>query len=176
MELKWFGEHRKFIEKLIRFGNAYARTYKIACPRTEGFVLSAAEMQVIEYLLENEESQENMLEISKRLGISASSFTNLAAKLTKQGLLEKYHLENNKKEVIVLVSPLGKKVYEEYAREAYDHWISQVSEMLKDVPKAYIETFMDVLDYSAKAAAYPENRKKEAGNEEKEKPRLMPLS
>lgn len=56
------------------------------------------------------------------------------------------------------------------------NWISQVSEMLKDVPKAYIETFMDVLDYSAKAAAYPENRKKEAGNEEKEKPRLMPLS
>ena len=74
LELKWFGEYRELIEKMILYGNSYARTYKISCPRSHGFKLSPAEMQVIEYLLENEERQENMLEISQRLGISASSF------------------------------------------------------------------------------------------------------
>ncbi len=175
MELKWFGEHRKFIEKLILFGNSYARTYKIACPRTEGFDLSASEMQVIEYLLENEENHQNMQEISKRLGISASSFTNLVFKLTKLGILEKYHLENNRKAVIVLVSPLGRKIYDDYAKEAYEHWISQVSEMLKEVPREYVDIFTEVLDYSSKAAMYPVNRKKSVKPEEEVKPRLMPM-
>ena len=134
LELKWFGEHRALIEKLILFGNSYARTYKMTCPRTRGFDLSASEIQVIEYLLENEEQQENMVEIAKRLGISASSFTNVVFRLTKMGLLKKYHLENNRKAVIVLVSDLGKQVYEDYTKEAYEQWIAPVTDMLKDVP------------------------------------------
>ena len=29
LELKWFGEYRELIEKMILYGNSYARTYKI---------------------------------------------------------------------------------------------------------------------------------------------------
>lgn len=173
MELKWFGEHRRLIEKMILYGNSYARTYKIACPRYKGYELSASEMQVMEYLLENEEKQENMLVISQRLGISASSFTNVVSKLTKMGLLEKYHLENNRKAVIVLVSALGKEIYEAYTKEASEHWIEPVARMLEGIPKQYIEKFAEVLEYSAKISEYPEIKKNH--EEEQKKIRLMPV-
>lgn len=174
MELKWFGEHRRLIEKMVLYGNSYARTYKTACPRYKDYELSASEMQVMEYLLENEEKQENMLSVSQRLGISASSFTNVTAKLTKMGLLEKYHLENNKKAVIVLVSDLGKEIYEAYTKEAYEHWIEPVTHMLEGIPKQYIEKFEDVLEFSAKVSTYPEMKKK--CEKAQKKAKLMPMN
>ena len=172
LELKWFGEYRELIEKMILYGNSYARTYKISCPRSHGFKLSPAEMQVIEYLLENEERQENMLEISQRLGISASSFTNLAAKLVKMGLLEKYHMSNNRKAVIVLVSPLGKEIYAEYAKEAEKNLTDPITEILSGIPKEHIDAFAKALDYLAKVSAYPELRNQEDG---KDSVKLIPI-
>lgn len=168
MELKWFGEYRNLIEKLILYGNSYARTYKMVCPRSHGFELSPAEIQVIEYLLENEDRQENMQEISKRLGISASSFTNLVARLTNIGLLEKYHMSHNRKSVIVLVSSLGKEVYNEYSKEAQENLVEPIAEILKDVPREYIDAFSNTLDFLAEASSYPEIR-----NQQKEKKNIQ---
>lgn len=165
--MEWLSEYRDLIEKVIRFGNAYALRYKKPFSITNEISLSAAEIQVIEYILENEERKESMCELAKRLGISASSFTKLSAKLTDMGLLEKYHLGNNKKNIIILASDYGKKVYEAYSEEAYRTWMSNVEELLSGIPKEYVEQFTVAMDALSKIGEKEKEEEPEA---------LIPLS
>lgn len=155
MKLEWMGEHRDLIEKVIRFGNRYAVTLRNTFPITNDISLNIAEVQVLEYLLENEERKENMAEIARRLGISASSFTKHVARLASLGLLEKYHRGQNKKDIIVLVSEKGKQVYTTYAESSYTNWMETVSEVLSDIPKQYLEQVTILFDLLSRPQETP---------------------
>ncbi|MBQ8469012.1 MAG: MarR family transcriptional regulator [Clostridia bacterium] len=114
MKTEWLGRYRPLVESIIFFANDYASTYNREFVRTENGTVSYEQIQVVEYLLENEELQLNMRGVADRLGKSPSAFTKLVNKLVGKGLLEKYHAPDNKKNVIVLVSDRGRKVYDEY--------------------------------------------------------------
>lgn len=146
MKLEWMGKHRELVEKVIRYGNRYALVYRRPMPITDEVALSSLEVQVLEYLLENEELKLNMAGIARRLGVSGSAFTKCAAKLAGMGLLEKYHRDGNKKDVIVLVSDYGKQVYGAYVQQ-YTGWIEVVNQMLEGTPEKYISRFARVMDY-----------------------------
>ncbi|MBP5294475.1 MAG: MarR family transcriptional regulator, partial [Lachnospiraceae bacterium] len=81
MKLEWMGEHREVVEALIHYCNIYAGVYRIEKMSYEGITYSYAQIQVLEYLLENEERGENMRTIAHRLGIHRSNFTKIIHRL-----------------------------------------------------------------------------------------------
>ncbi len=117
MKLDWMGEYRGVVEALIHYCNIYAGVYRVEKLEFEGVTYSYAQIQVLEYLLENEELQENMSQIARRLGITRSNFTKIVQRLQAKGLLEKKPMPGSSRERSLTVTPLGRALYEDYARE-----------------------------------------------------------
>ncbi len=114
MKLEWMGKYRPFVEAMVRYGNAYAQAVNVQGVITDP-PISSSELQVMEYILENEERNDNMKQIAARLQISQSSFSKMVKQLVTKGLLEKYHSRNNQKNVIIRLTDHAREVYEEYA-------------------------------------------------------------
>ena len=87
-----------------------------------------------------------MAQIARRLGISTSSFTVLVARLTQMGLLEKYHLGSNRKNVVVIVSEKGRQAYDRYVEIMKEIWDDPVLNKLKQLPPESVDIFSEVLD------------------------------
>ena len=150
MELTWMGKYRTFVEMLIKYGNSYAQSYNTEGDYGISTLFSPSQLQVLEYILENEEKNQNMAEIAARLGITPSAFSKNVKKMTQKGLLEKYHTSENRKNVIIRVSELGRKVYEEYTQFAYRRVYKEIFEILDTVPEEYVEKFTHILEISAR--------------------------
>ena len=146
MQLQWMGEYREVVEKLIHYCNVYASIYKKECLNEHGVSFSFSQIQVLEYLLENEEKNDNMSIVAARLGIALSTFSKLVSALEEKGLLEKYFLEGNKKNIVVRVSELGRRVYESYSEEILHNHFAHMFEMLDNIPKEYLPVIAQALD------------------------------
>lgn len=145
MQLTWMGEYREMVEALIHYCNIYSAVYKIERMTYQGVSYSYAQIQVLEYLLENEEKQQNMSCIASRLGITRSNFTKIAGKLVSKGLLEKTYMPGSRKDVLLTVSPLGKELYEEYSRGVYERHFSRMFKEWEGIPEEYRDRFRDSL-------------------------------
>lgn len=77
MYLEWMGKNRAFVEKFIRYANTYAAVYKKEALYGTDIPISFEQVQVLEYLLENEQLNQNMSMIASRLGITPSNFTRI---------------------------------------------------------------------------------------------------
>lgn len=146
MKLDWLGDYRDFIEKTIKFANAYAATYQKEQSFSTKVMFSSAQIQTIEYILENEDKNQTMAEIAERLGISRSAFSKNVKKMIEKGLLEKYRTSDNHKNIIVRVSPLGREVYEDYCKYVKEGIMDKMFEELKSVPKEHLEKICKALD------------------------------
>ena len=66
MKLEWMGEYRDFVEKMIKYGNAYATR----CQKEHYFgseiLFSPSQLQTMEYILESEDQHQSMVEIAAR--------------------------------------------------------------------------------------------------------------
>ena len=82
MYLEWMGKNRAFVEKFIRYANTYAAVYKKEALYGTDIPISFEQVQVLEYLLENEQLNQNMSMIASRLGITPSNFTRIVNKLS----------------------------------------------------------------------------------------------
>lgn len=167
MQLEWMGEYRDILEKLIHYCNVYSAVSKKEIGPIEGVSFSLAQIQVVEYLLENEEFNQNMSTIAIRLGITFSTFSKMINKLEEKGLLEKYYLEGNKKNIVVRVSDLGRRVYAAYVDQILECHFNQMFDVLEQIPKEYLTLF-------SKALANPFSPRTIDEHEEPEKPVLIP--
>ena len=146
MKLEWLGEYRDFVEKMIKFGNAYASRYQKERYFGSEIHFSPSQLQTMEYILESEDKNQNMAEIAARLGISPSAFSKNVKIMIGKGLLEKYHMAGNRKNVIVKVSPLGKEVYLAYSQYAMEHRFREIFELLDEIPRDYVDKFTNLVD------------------------------
>ena len=146
MKLEWLREYRDLVEKMIKFGNCYANRYQKERSFGTPVSFSPSQLQVMEYILENEEKNQSMVEIATRLGISPSAFSKNVKKMEEKGLLERYHTASNRKNVIIKVSPLGKEVYAAYSRYALETLFGPLFQMLDGIPPEYIARFANVID------------------------------
>ena len=145
MHLEWMGEYREVVESLIHYCNVYAGVYKKEMTHGTDVSFSYAQIQVLEYLLENEELNQNMSCIATRLGITFSTFSKVVNKLESKGLLEKYYLEGNKKNIVVRVSELGRQVYATYSEEILKKHFAGMFEYLKEIPSEYLPAIAKAL-------------------------------
>ncbi len=156
MGLEWLGKYRGFVGKLMKFGNAYARTYNDENRVVDSPIkLSSAQIQTLECIIENEENNRNMAALSAMLGMTPSAFSKNVNKMMGKGLLEKYQASNNKKDIIVRVSDFGKKIYEQYADHALEAVFNEMFEKLDEIPEQYLEKFAEILEIAADATFKP---------------------
>ena len=136
MKLAWMGEYREIVEALIHYCNIYAAAYKLEKMEYRGVTYSYAQIQVLEYLLENEERNENMSAIAARLGITRSNFSKIASRLVAKGLLKKEYLPGSQKEMKLTVNTLGRELYDAYSRNIL-RW--HFSPMFRELERIDIE-------------------------------------
>ena len=149
MGLDWLGSHEYFISKLMKFGNAYALNYSTERDLGLGVSFSASELQTLEYIMVNEERCLKMAEMANSLGIPPSTFSKNINKMVKKKLLDKYHMSNNRKEIIVRVSDYGKNVYRQYCIIVKEKLYDRLFEMLDQIPTEYEIAAADVIDLIA---------------------------
>ena len=82
MKLEWMGEYRDFVEKMIKYGNAYATRCQKEYYFGSEILFSPSQLQTMEYILESEDQHQSMVEIAARLGVSTALTTLIAAAMT----------------------------------------------------------------------------------------------
>ena len=150
MKLEWMGEYRDVVEKLIKYCNEYGNIYKRELYHGTKIKISYAQIQVIEYLLENEDRHQNMSMIAGRLGVSLSVFSKLVNQLTKKGLLQKFHTKNNKKDVIIQVTELGRSTYADYCDYIVRSHFQKMFEVADALPREALPIIANMLDVGLK--------------------------
>ena len=115
MKLEWIGQYRPLVEEYIKAANRYARNYRETAMEIEGVPLSAATVQVLECILENEEEQLPMARLAQRLGVTRGAFSKTTAVLCQQGLVEKRHPQESGREYILTLTDKGRRVYTAYS-------------------------------------------------------------
>lgn len=152
------GDYRDIVEDLIHYCNKYAAVYKKERALPSGNTFTYSQIQVLEYLLENEERNQNMSSIARRLGITMSSFSKMASLLEKRGLIEKYNLEGNKKNIVMRVTEQGRTLYAEYAEYIHSTHFNKMFAELDSIPREYLPLIAKALSApypSKKATAAP---------------------
>ncbi|MCR4694144.1 MAG: MarR family transcriptional regulator [Pseudobutyrivibrio sp.] len=165
MKLEWMGEYRDVVEALIHYCNIYAAAYKPEKMEYKGITYSYAQIQVIEYLLENEERHEHMAVIANRLGITRSNFSKIVSRLCDKKLLEKNYQAGSQKNMEVTVLPLGRELYEDYSKIIL-RW--HFSPMFEDLGKMSPEA-RGLMRDALFAAMKESNYLKEQGLQKKDK-------
>lgn len=154
MILDWMGNHRALIEKIIKYGNAYSNTYKLQRSYGTDVMFSAAQIQTLEYILEAEDQDEKMSEMAARLGVSRSTFSKNVKNLMEKGLLEKYHLSGNRKDIYVKPSAKGREVYANYTAFVRELCFDEVFKYADTISETDKESFTRIMDVLADALVW----------------------
>ncbi|MGO4529273.1 MarR family winged helix-turn-helix transcriptional regulator [Paenibacillus sp. 2TAF8] len=149
MKLDWMGDHRELVEKIIKYGNAYSNTYKLQRSYGTDMTFSAAQIQTLEYILEAEDQEEKMSEMAARLGVSRSTFSKNVKNLTEKGLLEKYHLSGNRKDIYVKPSAKGREVYTKYTAIVRELCFDDIFKLADQITEADKKSFIRIMDLFA---------------------------
>lgn len=146
MKLEWMGKYRAFVEAMIRFGNSYIQIVNVQGIICDDANISPSELQVMEYILENEERHENMSQVAGRLQISQSSFSKIVKQLVSKGLLEKYHTASNRKNIIVRPSELAREVYDKYSRSSHTACWRRMFALFDSLDEGAVSAFTEALN------------------------------
>jgi len=112
MAIKWMGRYRDFVSAVVKHSNQYNRVANVDSVSFEDKTFSSIEWQILEYVYEHPDDTGNMSVISEALGLAASSFSKSTAKLVRLGLVEKYMVDGNRKNIILRVSEEGRRCYD----------------------------------------------------------------
>ena len=82
-------------------------------PLKGGSEITMMEWLAVETVVENRDEYNSMVELSRRIGIPPSSFFRIVHHLQKTGLVEKYRVQGNKKNIILRPTALALSIYEE---------------------------------------------------------------
>ena len=77
---------------------------------------------------------------ASRLGLSQATFSKYVQKLVNKGLVEKYHALGNRKDIILMLSPLAQREYEAYSREARERWFQELFDLLDKAGPEELDT------------------------------------
>ncbi|MBR5343615.1 MAG: winged helix-turn-helix transcriptional regulator [Oscillospiraceae bacterium] len=143
MKLEWMEPYRDIIGDFYRSANGYSQICK-----NEMFGdpvrFSPYEVQIMEHILEYADQHKNMKWYASRLGLSQATYSKYVQKLVDKGLVEKYHTSGNKKDVILMVSPLGLQEYGAYTAMAEEQLFHELFGLLGSVSPEELETVKKV--------------------------------
>ena len=76
-------------------------------------ILPVQNWMVVELVVEQREEYNSMVELSRMIGIPPSSFFRIVSHLQKMGLVNKYRVQGNKKNIVLRPTELAINIYEE---------------------------------------------------------------
>lgn len=145
--MDWLGKYAYFIEKTVQFSNVCSQIAGKQVYFGGSVKFNSIQIQILEYLIKNAQQQEKMADIAAILGISPSAFSKNTSYLLQIGLVEKYHRNDNRKDIILQPTEKGKSAYEEYVSNIISFEFEQVFQMLDEVPIEYVDKIGEVLDF-----------------------------
>lgn len=104
----------EIVGKFFELLSIISARQKLPMEYTGGKVLYHAEMELLQQIYEN--PQANVSILSKILEVTKSAITQMSAKLTEKGLVEKYTAQNNKKEKFFRLTDEGEVVRRAHAQ------------------------------------------------------------
>lgn len=101
LSLSWMGRYRELVGALVQHTNITMQVAGVKDHVAEDIWLTPNEWQIMEYLIEHRDDDACMNHISDTLDLPQSSFSKTIKLLAAHGLVEKYHKENNQKNVLL---------------------------------------------------------------------------
>ena len=144
MQLKWL-KYRELTADYIRGANVYARNYNLPILTYDGISISPAKLQVLEYILENEENNLPMSALAEKLGITRGAFSTHVSELKEMGLLVKKHPDGNAKVYHLEVSEKGKTLYNMYSASMEELAFHEIDDMLDALSPEEYEKFAAIV-------------------------------
>ena len=163
MQLEWMGPYRDVVEALIQYCNIYAGVYRQEKLSFGAVRYSYSQIQVLEYLLEGEDRGENMSRIAERLGITRSNFTKIVQRLAAKGLVEKVPKPGSRRETLVLVTALGRNLYEDYSQMILGNHFAPMFRSLERLSPEELEAVARALREAISGSDYMRRQAGDAG-------------
>lgn len=145
MELNWLGKHRNIVSGFYRSANGYSQICKLEI-FGQKVRFSPYEVQIMEHIMEYGDENRNMKWYADRLGLSQATYSRYVKQLVQKGLLEKYHAENNQKNIILRISELGLEEYRLYAEESRNIRFRKLLEKLDTLTPEQWQAVEDVFE------------------------------
>ena len=133
MESEWMGRYREIVAAVVRHGNVVLRTQNNSRDIGNGVVLKQQSWQILEYIVEHDNKRFSMNDISYQLNIPQSTFSRTVKMLCEEGLVEKYQMINNRKNIILKPTEKGIELYRIIAGNSVEPIFRDFFEALKDV-------------------------------------------
>lgn len=143
-ETKWMGRYRGFIGELVRHSNITSKALSIKADM-DGIMMTPAEWQVLEYVVEHRYDDDRMIHISDTLEIPQSTFSRTVKTLCAEGLIEKYQMSNNRKNIILKPSERGLEFYKSNYKKIIPEGFKQFFASLESISDEDLETVTNAL-------------------------------
>ena len=121
MATTWMGRYRRLVEELVRHRNYYARAVNSKTEEKGDVSLSVLEWEMLEYIIEHDGEDFSMIRISEKLAIPQSSFSKFTRTLCGYGLLEKYRMVGNRKNIVLRPTQKGIEFYNERVQDLVEN-------------------------------------------------------
>ena len=146
MKIEWMGRYRELLRALVLHANRAARVSSLPGEIGEGISLTPYEWQVFECILEHEDENVNMICMSNGLGVPQSTFSKITKKLCKHGLVQRYQAVDNKKNIILKGTDLGRRLYLSHTSQVLEKVFRPLFAGLDSLPDEALETVVAALN------------------------------
>lgn len=137
--MEWMGKYSEISDLVIKVMNEYSSLYKKQMFFNSENSLSFSEVQVLEAIFRNKDS--NMTDLSIELGVTKAAITKTMKKLETKGYISRYKLLSNNKNILVSVTDLGNKIYGEYQEFIYKTLFKEVFHLFDNESEETINMF-----------------------------------
>lgn len=118
MDAEWMGRYRPLIAALVLHSNIVHKGLAEKIDIGDGIMLLPQEWQTLEYIIEHRDKNFSMSDASRSLGIPPSSFSRFVKTLNGRGLVERYQMVGNRKNVILRPTDHAVELYEQRDNDA----------------------------------------------------------
>ena len=125
MDTNKIERYQKLFEIMYRVENIYSQICRDEMLGEE-IHFSPYEAQILLSISIHSNELKNMHWYAEQMGLSPSCFTKYIKRLTSKGLVEKYYLKGNRKNIVLQVSELGMKECRIVSQFACETWMKEI--------------------------------------------------
>lgn len=147
MATTWMGRYRRLVEELVRHRNHYVRAVNSKTEENGDISISVLEWEMLEYIIEHDGEDFSMIRISEKLAIPQSSFSKFTRTLCGYGLLEKYRMVGNRKNIILRPTQKGIDFYNERVKDLLENVFGPFFKALDPLSDADVDRVADAITH-----------------------------
>lgn len=157
--IEWMGRFRPVVAALVQHVNSVTKSGGSQFIY-EDIYLTPNEWQVLEYIVEHRDDDEHMANMISSLAIPQSSFSRIQKKLCSMGLLERYQMSDNKKNIILKPTDLALKAYDYHSDELYRCMFKPFFDELESFSNEELAQFAHAIETLSSGAGKGEEKPK----------------